>query len=73
MRDRRAAAAILLRVGRLERGLFRDCRPVGNGVSGLRIDVGPGYRVDFGRIVDRTVLLICGGRQERGGATRRRA
>lgn len=61
LRDRRAAAAILLRVGRLQRGLFGDCRSLGDGVSELRIDVGPGYRVYFGRIGDRVVLLLCGG------------
>lgn len=61
LRDRRAAAAIMLRVGRLERGLFGDCKPVGGGVSELRIDVGAGYRVYFGRIGDRIVVLLCGG------------
>lgn len=61
LRDRRAAAAILLRIGRLERGLYGDAKSVGDGVSELRIDVGPGYRIYFGRIEDRIVLLLCGG------------
>ncbi len=65
LRDKRAAAAILLRIGRVERGLFGDARPVGDGVSELRIDIGPGYRVYFGRIGERIVLLLCGGDKRR--------
>jgi putative addiction module killer protein len=61
LRDRRALAAILLRIGRLERGLFGDAKPVGDGVSELRIDVGAGYRVYYGRVGHRIVLLLCGG------------
>ncbi|HQU49751.1 MAG TPA: type II toxin-antitoxin system RelE/ParE family toxin [Casimicrobiaceae bacterium] len=65
LRDKRARAAVLLRIGRMERGLFGDARSVGGGVSELRIDVGPGYRVYFGRIGDRIVLLLCGGDKRR--------
>ena len=65
MRDKRARAAVLLRIGRMERGLFGDARSVGGGVSELRSDVGPGYRVYFGRIGDRIVLLLCGGDKRR--------
>ena len=61
MRDRRAAATILLRIGRLQRGLFGDCKPVGGGVSELRVDIGPGYRVYFGRASENIILLLCGG------------
>ena len=42
-----AFAAVQLRVDRLERGLFGDCAPVGEGVWELRIDYGPGYRVYY--------------------------
>lgn len=38
-----------------------DCRPVGEGVSELRVDVGPGYRAYFGRHGANVVLLLCGG------------
>lgn len=38
-----------------------DVRPVGGGVSELRIDVGPGYRVYFVRRGDLWIMLLCGG------------
>ncbi len=61
LRDRAAAAVILARLARLQEGHFGDVRPVGSGVSELRIDRGPGYRVYFTRIESTTVLLLCGG------------
>ena len=61
LRDRRATAIVLLRIGRVQRGLFGDCRSLGAGVWELRIDVGPGYRVYFGRAGQKIVLLLCGG------------
>ena len=42
-----AYAAIQVRKDRLARGLFGDCKPVGEGVWELRIDTGPGYRVYY--------------------------
>jgi putative addiction module killer protein len=45
LRDDRAKRAIINRIGRIGYGLFGDSKPVGEGVSELRIDVGPGYRV----------------------------
>ena len=45
--------------------LFRsnpgDCKPVGEGVSELRVDYGPGYRVYFGQKGRTLVVLLCGG------------
>ncbi|QLA17157.1 type II toxin-antitoxin system RelE/ParE family toxin [Desulfolutivibrio sulfoxidireducens] len=59
--DVRARARIVARVARLAVGNFGDCKFLREGVSELRIDYGPGYRVYFG-IVDRmVVLLLCGG------------
>jgi len=72
MHDRRAVSAILLRIGRIERGLFGDCKPVGDGVQELRIDIGHGYRVYFGSVGNRLIILLCGGekRGQRGDIKR---
>src|SRR6478736_2263497 len=61
MRDRTAAALIIARLARLQEGHFGDARPVGSGVSELRIDRGPGYRVYYTRFDGTVVLLPCGG------------
>ena len=61
LRDRQAKARILIRIHRLSLGNRGDARPVDGGVSELRIDHGPGWRVHF-RFVDReTVVLPTGG------------
>lgn len=59
--DQRAATRIAQRIVRLQSGLLGDPKPVGGGVSELRIDYGPGYRVYFvqrGRVL---IILLCGG------------
>ena len=61
LRDRGAQGRINVRVLRLELGNFGDAKSVGDGVSELRIDYGPGYRVYFTRIGDVVLLLLCGG------------
>lgn len=61
LKDIKARAVIRTRIDRLERGLFGDCEPVGRGVSELKIDYGPGYRVYFGRHGKKLVILLCGG------------
>ena len=61
LKDRRAAARIAIRVLRMEGGNFGDVRPVGEGVSEMRIDYGPGYRVYFMQPERTIVLLLCGG------------
>ena len=58
--DRQVQARILVRLERLEVGNFGDSRFLRDGVSELRIDWGPGYRVYFGRD-GKTVVLLCGG------------
>lgn len=68
-----AFAAVQLRVDRLERGLFGDCAPVGEGVWELRIDTGAGYRVYYGRSGKQVVLLLCGGDKRTQKADIRRA
>lgn len=59
--DNRAAERIAQRIVRLQAGLLGDVKPVGEGVSELRIDYGPGYRVYFLRRGKVLVILLCGG------------
>ena len=61
MRDTRARARVLVRVERLATGNPGDVRPVGEGVSELRIDYGPGYRVYFKQQSRTIVVLLAGG------------
>ena len=61
LKDRRAAARVLVRIQRLAAGNPGDVKPVGGGMSELRIDFGPGYRVYFLHEGDRMILLLCGG------------
>ncbi len=61
LRDSRAIARIAVRIDRLSLGNPGDVRPVGDGVSEMRIDYGPGYRVYFVRRGAEIVVLLCGG------------
>jgi putative addiction module killer protein len=61
LRDRQARARITARIRRLSLGNPGDVKPVGSGVSEMRIDYGPGYRVYFTRRGDVVAVLLCGG------------
>ena len=61
LRDRRAIARIAARLDRLAMGTPGDVQPVGDGISELRIDYGPGYRVYFIRRGPVLIILLCGG------------
>lgn len=61
LRDRQARARIDVRIRRLSLGNPGDVRPVGEGVSELRIDYGPGYRVYFVKRGTELVILLAGG------------
>ncbi|WP_131120390.1 type II toxin-antitoxin system RelE/ParE family toxin [Lichenihabitans psoromatis] len=61
LRDERTQAKIAQRLVRIEAGLLGDAKPVGEGVSELRIDWGPGYRVYFVRRGQAVIVLLCGG------------
>lgn len=61
LRDREARARILVRIRRLALGNPGDVRPVGEGVSELRIDYGPGYRVYYLQHESELVILLAGG------------
>lgn len=61
LKDRRAVGRILIRIDRLAAGNPGDVKPVGQAVSELRIDYGPGYRVYFLHVGDQLILLLAGG------------
>lgn len=61
LKDAKTRARIRVRINRIRLGNFGDCKSVGSGVSEFRIDYGPGYRVYFGRVGEKIVLLLCGG------------
>jgi putative addiction module killer protein len=61
LRDQRAKARIAARIRRAAFGNLGDVRAVGEGVSEMRIDYGPGYRVYFTMRGDRLIVLLCGG------------
>ena len=61
LRDRRAVARIQARLRNVAMGNFGDTRPVGDGVSEMRIHYGPGYRLYFMRQGANVVVLLCGG------------
>ncbi|MYA95064.1 MAG: type II toxin-antitoxin system RelE/ParE family toxin [Nitrospinae bacterium] len=61
LRDKRAKARINTRIRRLSLGNPGDVRAVGHGVSELRIDYGPGYRIYFVQQGQSVVILLAGG------------
>jgi putative addiction module killer protein len=61
LRDQKAIARIQIRIDRLALGNPGDVRPVGSGISEMRIDYGPGYRVYFSQRGSDLVILLCGG------------
>lgn len=61
LHDTQARARINTRIRRLSLGNPGDVKPVGGGVSELRIDYGPGYRVYFTRRGREVVILLAGG------------
>ena len=61
LRDINARARIQARIERLATGNAGDVKPVGEGISELRIDYGPGYRVYFTKRGRELVILLAGG------------
>lgn len=61
LHDRQARSRILVRLDRLALGNPGDVKPVGDGVSEMRVDYGPGYRVYFVRRGEIVIILLCGG------------
>lgn len=61
LKDRHGRLRIQARIDRAELGNYGDCAPVGEGVSEMRIHVGPGYRVYFVERGLEIVILLAGG------------
>ena len=61
LKDERIRALIASRLDRLAFGNAGDVKPVGGGISELRIDHGPGYRVYFMKRGNTIIILLCGG------------
>lgn len=61
LRDVRVRAHIEVRLRRVSTGNFGNCKPVGEGVWELKLDIGAGYRVYYGKHGQSLVLLLCGG------------
>jgi putative addiction module killer protein len=67
LRDTQARARITVRIRRLSLGNPGDAKSVGGGVSEMRIDYGPGYRLYFTRRGNALVVLLCGGDKKTQG------
>jgi putative addiction module killer protein len=61
LRDSVAKARIAARVRQLAFGLLGDVSPVGEGVSELRVHVGPGYRIYVAKRGDLLIIVLCAG------------
>ncbi len=61
LRDRRGRRRIQARIDRLAIGNPGDVKPVGQGISEMRIDYGPGYRVYYMRRGEALIILLAGG------------
>ncbi|MDB5532868.1 MAG: putative addiction module killer protein [Hyphomicrobiales bacterium] len=59
--DQKGKARILARIVSATFGNFGDCKPVGDGISEMRVHVGPGYRVYYIRTGDTVYVLLAGG------------
>jgi putative addiction module killer protein len=73
LNDSNARARIAARIDRLALGNPGDVKPVGGGVSEMRIDYGPGYRVYYARTGTVVYLLLCGGTKATQDADIKRA
>lgn len=63
--DANVIARVERRIDRIRRGNFGDHKGLGSGISELRVDYGPGYRVYYGRDGQDVVILLAGGTKRR--------
>ena len=61
LKDRKAVLAIVARLDRAIAGNFGDVSPVGDGISEMRIFIGPGYRLYYTIRKQTIILMLCGG------------
>ncbi len=61
LRDPMARNRILMRIRRAQKGNLGDVKSVGDGISEMRVDYGPGYRLYFTRRGSAIIILLCGG------------
>jgi putative addiction module killer protein len=73
LKDRQAKARIAARIDRLSLGNAGDVKSVGSGVSEIRIDYGPGYRVYFTQRGPVIIVILCGGDKRTQAADIKRA
>ena len=59
--NKKAQVAIDLRLERVKMGNLGQCKSLGNMVFELKVDIGPGYRIYFGKIGTNIILLLCAG------------
>jgi putative addiction module killer protein len=67
LRDRQGRRQIISRLFRVQQGNYGDFKPIGEGLSELRIFFGPGYRVYFGEDAEDLVVILCGGDKDSQG------
>jgi putative addiction module killer protein len=73
LKDRQAMARIAARIDRLALGNPGDVKPVGSGISEMRIDYGPGHHVYFVQRASAVVVILCGGEKRTQAADIKRA
>ena len=61
LKDRTAKARILVRIKKVEAGHLGKSKSLGSGISELKIDYGPGYRLYYTRRKQTIIWLLCGG------------
>jgi len=61
LKDRNARMRIAIRIRRISLGNFGDVKPVGEGISEIRIDYGPGYRIYYLQKKNTVIILLSGG------------